>query len=78
MGEPARSRGPWFRWYVCGLLLLATTVNYMDRLTLANAAVRVKADFHLSNEQYGELETAFSLAFAGGSLLFGLPKVTDR
>src|SRR5437762_1497798 len=57
VGTPYPPRGPWFRWYVCGLLLLATTVNYMDRQTLANAAGRVMADFRLTNEQYGELET---------------------
>jgi ACS family hexuronate transporter-like MFS transporter len=76
VGEPAPPRGPWFRWYVCGLLLLATTVNYMDRQTLANAASRVKADFQLTNEQYGELETFFGLAFAGGALGFGF--LVDR
>jgi len=75
VGEPT-PRGPWFRWYVCGLLLLATTVNYMDRQTLANAASRVKADFQLTNEQYGELETFFGLAFAGGALVFGF--LADR
>ena len=31
------------RWMVCGLLLLASAINYMDRQTLANAAVRSPA-----------------------------------
>jgi sugar phosphate permease len=57
---------------VCGLLLLATTINYMDRQTLANAAQRVIGDFDLTNEQYGELEMWFGYAFAFGALLFGL------
>ena len=39
------------RWYVCGLLLMATTVNYMDRLTLSSAATEIKADFHLRKIQ---------------------------
>src|SRR5207248_2083933 len=51
---PARSKN--WRWGVCILLLLATTINYMDRLTLANTARRVKAEFELSNQQYGTIE----------------------
>jgi ACS family hexuronate transporter-like MFS transporter len=67
--------GAW-KWWVCGLLLLATTFNYMDRQTLANAAVRITGEFHLSKEQYGELELAFGWAFAVGSLVFGF--LADR
>ena len=67
---PLRSRS--WRWGICILLLAATMINYMDRMTLANTAVRVKAEFVLNNEQYGRIEKGFSWAFAGGSLLFGL------
>ena len=70
------SRSKSWRWGVCILLLFATTINYMDRVTLANTAKRVKAEFSLSNEQYGSIEEGFSYAFAGGSLLFGL--LADR
>lgn len=58
-------------WWVCGLLLLATTINYMDRQTLANVSVRVMTALQLSKEEYGDLEMAFGLSFAAGSLLFG-------
>src|ERR1041385_6533433 len=68
-GPASRARA--WKWWVCGLLLLATTINYMDRQTLANAAVRITNEFHLSKEQYGNLELAFGWAFAAGSLLFG-------
>ena len=54
------------------MLLLASTINYMDRQTLANAAVRITTQFHLSQQQYGRLEWAFGWAFAIGSLLFGI------
>lgn len=67
---PSPRSSPW-KWYICGLLLLATTINYMDRQTLSNAAAAVKADFKLDDLQYGNLETAFGLAFAAGSLVFG-------
>ncbi|MBI3852263.1 MAG: MFS transporter, partial [Verrucomicrobia bacterium] len=72
---PASRFGAW-KWWVCGLLLLATTINYMDRQTLANAAVRIVNEFKLSKEQYGDLELAFGWAFAVGSLLFGF--IADR
>ena len=48
----------------------------MDRVTLANASVRVTEEFSLSERQYGDLELAFGLAFAAGSLVFGF--LADR
>lgn len=57
-------------------MLLATTINYMDRVTLANASVRVSQEFGLSDQQYGNLELGFGWAFAAGSLLFGF--LADR
>src|ERR1051325_5568801 len=31
------------KWSICVLLLLASTINYLDRQTLSNAAVRISA-----------------------------------
>lgn len=62
--------GAW-QWWICGLLLLATTINYMDRQTLSNVAPRIKSELSLSNEEYGTVETSFGLAFALGALAFG-------
>jgi ACS family hexuronate transporter-like MFS transporter len=74
-GETSTRSKSW-RWGVCILLLFATTINYMDRVTLSNAARRVKAEFSLNSEQYGQIEGGFSYAFAVGSLLFGF--LADR
>jgi len=76
MTDTPSTRSKAWRWGICLLLLLATTINYMDRVTLANAARRIKADFSLNNEQYGRIEEGFSYAFAAGSLLFGF--LADR
>lgn len=70
------SRSSSWKWWVSGLLLLATTINYMDRVTLANASVRVTEEFGLTEQQYGNLELAFGWAFALGSLVFGF--LADR
>ena len=72
---PSR-RGPSWKWWICGLLLFASTINYMDRQTLANAAVRITSQFHLTQEQYGTLELVFGWAFAVGSMSFGI--LVDR
>ncbi len=65
-----------WKWWVSGLLLLATMVNYMDRQTLANLSVRITNEFGLSQEQYGNIEFVFGWAFAVGSLVFGI--LADR
>jgi ACS family hexuronate transporter-like MFS transporter len=64
------------KWWITGLLLLATMINYMDRVTLASASVRVTRELALSETQYGNLELAFGWAFAAGSLVFGF--LSDR
>jgi ACS family hexuronate transporter-like MFS transporter len=51
-------------------------INYMDRVTLSGASVRVTSELGLSELQYGHLELAFGWAFAAGSLVFGF--LADR
>jgi len=68
---PQASRGAVWTWTVCGLLLVASAINYMDRQTLAGASVRISREFHLNQTQYGEIESVFGYAFAAGSLVFG-------
>ena len=72
----AESRSRTWIWWVSGLLLLATMLNYMDRQTLSNLAVRIKNELSLSNEHYGNLEWGFGWSFAAGSLFFGY--LSDR
>lgn len=69
-------RGVAWKWWIAGLLLLATAINYMDRVTLASASVRVTRELALNDAQYGNLELAFGWSFAAGSLIFGF--LADR
>jgi ACS family hexuronate transporter-like MFS transporter len=64
-------RGAAWKWWVCGLLLLATMINYMDRLTLNQTSKRVMEEVGFDEEGYGELESAFAYAFALGAILSG-------
>jgi ACS family hexuronate transporter-like MFS transporter len=74
--DSARPATPTRTWGICGLMLLATMLNYMDRQTLAQQATDIRAALELSNEDYGWLETGFGLAFAVGGIVTG--GIADR
>jgi len=67
----APSRSAFWKWWVCGLLLLATMINYMDRLTLTQLSERVMRALDFRERGYGELESQFAYAFALGAILSG-------
>jgi ACS family hexuronate transporter-like MFS transporter len=69
-------RSTTWRYSVCGLLLCATMLLYMDRLTLSVLAKRICDEYGFTNEQYGGLDTGLSYAFAGGAFFFGF--LVDR
>jgi MFS family permease len=73
--QPSARSSKW-KWWVCGLLLLASMFLYMDRQTLGNVSARLLWEFDLTNEQYGNLSFAFGIAFATGLLIFGY--IADR
>ncbi len=69
-------RGRNWRWWVCCLLLLATMINYMDRLTLNLLADHINKDLGLTLRDYGRIESGFAFAFAAGAIFFGF--LVDR
>ena len=72
----AEGRGRAAVWWICGVLLLASALNYMDRQTLANVAPRILIEFSMDEPRYGMIELAFGWAFAAGAILFGI--LADR
>ncbi len=64
-------RAPRFRWTVCALLFLATTVNYVDRQILGILAGPLQSALGWTESQYGLVVTAFQIAYAIGLLGFG-------
>jgi ACS family hexuronate transporter-like MFS transporter len=65
-----------FRWLVLAVFVLSTAINYLDRQTLATLAPLLRAEFRLSNTQYGLILTAFSLTYAASAPFAGM--LTDR
>ena len=65
-------------WWLSGLLLFATLLNYMDRQALGELSTLLKSPevINLDDARYGRLEKTFSWAFALGSIVFGF--LVDR
>lgn len=72
---PADDSG-WGKWWVCALLLLASTINYMDRQTLSVTNDRIMREFDIKEDKLGVVEAFFGYGFAAGSITFGL--LADR
>jgi len=60
-----------YRWVICALLFLATTINYVDRQILALLKPMLDSELGWSNAEYGRVNAAFQGAYAVGLLLFG-------
>ena len=67
----AGSLGSRYRWVICSLLFLATTINYIDRQILALIKELLDAELGWTNEQFGMVNAAFQGAYAVGLLAFG-------
>lgn len=63
---------PRCRWVVLSVFVVCSAINYLDRQTLATVAPLVRAEFHLSNTDYGLILAAFSIAYAACAPLAGL------
>jgi ACS family hexuronate transporter-like MFS transporter len=60
-----------YRWVICALLFLATTINYIDRQILALIKELLDKELGWTNEQFGMVNAAFQGAYAVGLLVFG-------
>ncbi len=60
------------RWLVIGIFFLSSSINYLDRQSLATLAPLLRADFHLNNTEYGWILAAFSITYAAAAPVAGL------
>jgi ACS family hexuronate transporter-like MFS transporter len=61
-----------YRWRICALCFLATTINYVDRQVLGVLAPYLQNSvFHWTELEYSNLVNAFQAAYAIGLLLAG-------
>ena len=51
------------RWYIAGLLCLASGLNYLDRQTLSVLAQTIQDELHLTTVQYSHITSAFLVSY---------------
>ncbi len=60
------------RWLVIGIFFLSSSINYLDRQSLATLAPLLRTEFHLNNTEYGWILAAFSITYAAAAPFAGL------
>ena len=68
---PPVPRAGRYRWLIVAVLFAATTVNYIDRTMLGLLAPTLGNELGWSENDYGNIVTAFQAAYALGFLLMG-------
>src|SRR5947207_7668484 len=64
------------RWWIVGLVFLATLINFIDRLTISVLAPVITQQLGLTNLQFASITTWFLVAYAASQALSG--KLYDR
>ena len=65
-----------YRWTICALLFLATTINYLDRAVLGLLAPLLQKEIGWTAIEYGYITTVFQAAYAVGLVVLG--RLIDR
>ncbi|HEY0654567.1 MAG TPA: MFS transporter, partial [Chryseosolibacter sp.] len=60
-----------YRWTVCAMLFLATTINYIDRQILSLIKPILDDELGWTNEQFGLVNSFFQGTYGFGLLFFG-------
>lgn len=68
---PPVPRAGRYRWLIVAVLFAATTVNYIDRTMLGLLKTELTGEFGWSENDYGNIVTAFQAAYALGFLAMG-------
>ena len=59
------------RWWIAGLVFLATFINFLDRLTVSVLAPVITSDLGLTNLQFAAISTWFLAAYTASQGLSG-------
>lgn len=66
-----------YRWVICAMLFIATTVNYLDRQVLSLTWDEfIKPEFHWDEKDYGNITAVFAIVYAFAQLFAG--RIVDK
>ena len=71
MTNTGPEREPVRAWAVVAMMFLFMLINFADKAVIGLAAVPIIADLHLTNEQFGQVGSAFFLFFSISAVLIG-------
>ena len=60
-----------YRWTVCALIFIATTINYLDRQVISILKPLLESDLNIGEVEYGNIITIFQLFYGVSMLLAG-------
>jgi len=60
-----------FRWWIAGLLLLASVLNYLDRNTVSILAPSIQKELDISDQEYAHVMSFFMIAYTIAYLCSG-------
>jgi ACS family hexuronate transporter-like MFS transporter len=75
-GRGALHRIAHLRWWIAGLLAMATAINYLDRQSFPVVVGEVRKHVPISDQQYGNLTSIFLLAY--GIMYAGGGRIMDK
>ena len=55
---------PWIPWMIVAMAFVATALSFLDRQVLSVSIIRIKEDFHISDIEYGFINTGFLISYA--------------
>lgn len=61
-----------WQWFAVSIFTISSFLNYLDRQLLAAVAPSLRSEFHLSNHEYGQIVSVFSVLYALVAPLAGL------
>lgn len=54
----------WLPWAIVSMAFVATALSFLDRQVLSVSIIRIKEDFHISDIEYGFINTGFLISYA--------------